>query len=418
MAQFSFSDFCPSFPLKLPSDVDFLHLVQYVGGANSATTDDEDDLDVLEAKYSFLLSSLVSGAVSFSSVSLLASEYRACPHKANVVEVSASRVEEVSKAVYSETFEVFSYSAYELEYGVVALLAPYLSNWHWTLEQLKGFVATVHSLYRGSPYHNWFHACDVVQFMSQALRLSSVKYLFSPVEVASTIVAGLTHDIDHDGVTNKGHMALNSERHRHSSGKATQEIHHLAIAQKLLSIGKLDKFLNNHIITELIEATDMATHNMHSNAFREAVKGLSPPSSTDKNCKTTNFYENEKDRLLLLIMIMKAADLSNTVRRTDTARMWGDRLGNEFHLAYLREKAAHVPDAKLSFHSDPSQGHDKLQLGFFRGVVYPFYTILHSCPLLQDFVQPLLKNASLSVEYFEIAAARDTAPTPTHDSEV
>jgi len=364
----------------------------------------------LEEHHCFALAELLKAPFPLDVLLARASEYRIHPSVLfSSVSIAQDRVDEVVQAVHTDKFDVFAYGPYDLEYGIAELLSPYISHWQWSVDQLRALVASVHSLYRNSPYHNWYHAVDVVQFMSQALKLPQLQYLFSPVEIASTILAGLTHDIDHDGVTNKGHMALNSERHRHSA-KATQEIHHCAIAKKLLSIGRLDRSINNRIITALIEATDMATHTHYCKEFEKVIQAM--PNKT-------NFIESEHDRLLLLIVIMKAADLSNTVRRTETARKWGDLLGNEFHLAYLKEKAAHVPQSKLSFHGDPSQGHDKLQLGFFKGVVFPFYSLLNTCPLLKQFVEPLIKNASSSVAYFEDAAAKDvSSSTPAYEDEV
>jgi hypothetical protein len=372
----------------------------------------------------------------------------------------------VREAAGSHNFDVLKFSALELEHAVVLLLEPYLAYWPWTKEQLNAFVACVHSLYRSSPYHSWFHAVDVMQFMSLVLSVPQVKYLFSPLEIVSTMIAGLVHDIDHDGITNKGHMALCSDRHRHAT-HSTQERHHLAIAQRLFSRGNLDNLINISLITSLIDATDMAHHGRYvkeiqstlvsdnssrigsenssmkqlqqqypgehkqnlllldeaSSSSSSSSSSETDPSSSSKatTADSSISYSSlakESDRHMLLIAIMKASDLSNTVRHPDTARKWGELLGNEFHLAYLREQAAHVPSAQQSFHGDPRPAHDKVQLSFFKNMIVPFYTMLSQCPMLEEFTIPLLANAQLGVQYFEILAAADTTSTPTHDNEI
>lgn len=359
--------------------------------------------EACEVEYRLSLAAMLQGRIKWQHLEVAAASYRRSPPSLTREVVSSAKADLIRDAVNSEQFNVLSFSAAELETAVVELLRPCLPVLHWSGLQLEYFVASVHSLYRNSPYHSWSHAVDVIQFMSRVLDLPHIRQLYSAVDLTTTLLSGLVHDIDHDGVTNRGHSALESERRRFSA-TSTQEKHHLAVARRLFHTARITDLLNQELMTHLIDATDMAFHARWVKEF-ETVARL-PQSSY--------IGLDHSRRLLLLIMVMKSADLSNTVRNIETSRRWGELLGEEFHLAFLREISSHTPADRLSFPGDPQLSHDKLQYSFFIHTILPFYSLLKQSPLLESFISPLTYNALTSVEHFHalLPASTNSPPSP------
>lgn len=355
-------------------------------------------------KYTFSLSDLLSGKCTFTSLSAAAADWQVTPPELKGEMVVESRRSEVERAVASGLFfNVLDFNASEVEYAAFLVLAPYLDIYGWTEGQLRWFVTATRSLYRNAPYHNWSHAVDVLQFASTVLHLPSVFDRFSRIEVATAIITALVHDIDHDGVTNRGHAALKSERASLSS-QSTQEKHHLRIAWLLFERSLVASHLHKGIIDGLIDATDMHFHRKHVELLTQLVQS------------NARFVESESERLELLIIVMKSADLSNTVRLGATARAWGDRLGDEFSLAYQREVQANVPKDRSSFpNGDPTLSHDATQLSFYSHVLVPFYSALRDTPVFSAFYAPFVTNATNGVKHFSTAVQPEKAPQQAPD---
>jgi len=51
-----------------------------------------------------------------------------------------------------------------------------------------------------NPYHNAIHAADVTQAMHCFLQENKMRLNMSPLEVASSLIAAMAHDLDHPGV--------------------------------------------------------------------------------------------------------------------------------------------------------------------------------------------------------------------------
>lgn len=346
----------------------------------------------------------MSGTCTYDHLKEKSESWRSHTPTISVPVLLESRRKEVERAVESGlNFNILDFDASEAEYAAIVVLRPYLDIYGWTETQLRTFVATTHSLYRDSPYHSWFHAVDVLQFAAAVLQIPAVAIRFSRIEIATAIVTALVHDIDHDGVTNKGHMALQSERATFSS-QSTQEKHHLRIAWLLFERSFVADRLHRGIVDQLIDATDMVFHRKHVEILNNLVSS------------EARFIESEAERIELLVIVMKSADLSNTVRLGTTARTWGTLLGDEFSLAFQREQRANVPSERSSFpNGDPTAAHDSTQLAFYTHVIVPFYTALASTPIFNAFYQPFVTNAQNGVSHFAEVVERSKSPNPPLD---
>lgn len=354
--------------------------------------------------YTFSFGDLSSGKCTFEALSQKAAAWRSMPPVLKDYTMLEARRIEVERAVASGLhFNVLDFEAAELEYATFLLLKPYLDIYGWTDSQLRAFVAATRSLYRDAPYHNWSHAVDVLQFACAIIQTPSVFCRFSRIEVATAIITALVHDIDHDGVTNKGHAALKTERASFST-QSTQEKHHLRISWLLFERTFVAERLHKGIVDALIDATDMAFHRKHVELLVQMANSQA------------RFIESETERVELLIIIMKSADLSNTVRLGATARVWGDRLGDEFSLAYQLEVEATVPTERSSFpHGDPTPSHDATQLSFYTHVILPFYSALADTQVFGTVYAPFVTNAKDGISHFSQIVNPSKTPDQPND---
>ena len=142
------------------------------------------------------------------------------------------------------------------------------------------FFVRVRTLYRIVPYHNWFHAADVVQTMFlfiDSLRETSV---FTPLDKYVLLIAASLHDVDHMGVNNSFHLKTDTPMGILTSctgSMSVLEIHHCNIAMEVLKDADTNAF---HCLTDktpyalrsmvnIILATDMARHGDISKKFKE-----------------------------------------------------------------------------------------------------------------------------------------------------
>lgn len=356
------------------------------------------------ANYTFSFGDLSNGTCTFEALREKAAAWRSLPPALKDYKMEESRRIEVERAVASGLlFNVLDFEASELEYATFLVLRTYLDIYGWTDSQLRAFVAACRSLYRDAPYHNWSHAVDVLQFASSIVHAPSVYCRFSRIEVATAIITALVHDIDHDGITNKGHAALKTERVDFST-QSTQEKHHLRISWLLFERTFVAERLHKGLVDSLIDATDMFFHRKHVEILVQLINSQA------------RFIESETERVELLIIIMKSADLSNTVRLGATARVWGDRLGDEFSQAYQREVEATVPTERSSFpNGDPTPSHDATQLSFYTHVILPFYTALADTPTFGTVYAPFVTNAKNGIAHFSQLVNPSKTPAPPHD---
>lgn len=61
-----------------------------------------------------------------------------------------------------------------------------------------------------NPYHNSVHAADVTQAMHCFLQESKLKQYLTPMEAMCSLLAAVSHDLDHPGVNQQFLIATNS----------------------------------------------------------------------------------------------------------------------------------------------------------------------------------------------------------------
>jgi hypothetical protein len=227
--------------------------------------------------------------------------------------------------------------------------------------KLVAYICTLRSLYADIPYHNWTHACDVTQFVFSCINRGRLRLYLQDIELFALLVAAISHDVDHQGLNNAFHVKAKTPIGMLYEDRPVLEMHHLATAIRLLEMpdhnivegidSPEDKSHFFEFFIKIILATDMDKHFAYIKEFEEVSKDF------DKR--------NERHRLLLAQIIIKAGNVANTTRPFDVASDMAHQLTDEFFKqgdverqlglevtgTCDRTKARHLSVAQVSFYS-------------------------------------------------------------------
>ncbi|GLC43173.1 hypothetical protein PLESTB_000855000 [Pleodorina starrii] len=203
---------------------------------------------------------------------------------------------------------------------------------------LRNFLTAVASHYQSIPYHNFNHVCHVLQATYLLSTLTRAVNILSPLERLALLVAALCHDLDHDGHSNSFHVNSGSELARIYNDQSVMENHHCAMTFAIMSrtdcnlLGVLrpeEQRAARKLIISAILCTDMANHFAITQEFQKHSTAYEP--------------DNEADRLLLIKMILHAADIGNAVRPFHVNHAMSKRVHREFEAQSQEEVALGLP---------------------------------------------------------------------------
>ena len=117
-------------------------------------------------------------------------------------------------------------------------------------EILARFVGRVLDNYRDNPYHNAYHAVQVVHSVFLILlHCERVKTSLSSLDVLALLIAAVCHDVDHRGTNNAYHMSLCDELALQYNDTSVNEQHHCRLTFAILEVPGCE-VLQNLSVTE------------------------------------------------------------------------------------------------------------------------------------------------------------------------
>lgn len=265
-------------------------------------------------------------------------------------------------------------------------------------DQLRTYIATIASMYRDNPFHNYEHACHVqmavLKLLQRVVSPTDVDYNGDMASVASTVhqytygitsdpltqfavvFCALIHDVDHTGVTNGQLVKEGAHLATVYKNKSVAEQNSIDLAWDLLMGDEYDA-LRNCIYTNIVEfkrfrqlvvnvvlATDIfdkELSTLRKNRWMKAFSDYSPDESHDD-------YVNRKATIVIEHLI-QASDVSHTMQHWDIYRKWNEKLFCEMYISYHCGR----------HESDPSQGWYQGELWFFDNYVIPLAQKLKEC---------------------------------------
>ncbi|OHT09685.1 3'5'-cyclic nucleotide phosphodiesterase family protein [Tritrichomonas foetus] len=250
-------------------------------------------------------------------------------------------------------------------------------------EDLLRFLVNLRRHYNDVPYHNWFHAVDVTQFVFSVIQTVKMQDYLTKYEIFGLLLSAICHDTDHNGMNNTFHRNAKTIFAHLAPNLPPLEHHHSCITmdlsrQLLSSIEPGRREEVSHFIVHLIMATDMEQHKVFLENFKDIQEG----------------FQKDRDdhRLLLGQIVLKAADLSNTVRDFEEANRMANKLCQETHRQGDEERRRGLKVSPMCDREDKTPlccG----QVGFYKFVARPLMKELHDFfPALADNERQFVDN--------------------------
>ena len=242
---------------------------------------------------------------------------------------------------------------------------------------LYRFFTVVSRKYRFVPFHNFYHAFNVTQTMYFFLRTGLASRVLGPLEIMACLIAAICHDLDHPGLNNDFQRKAQT-RVFHMHKKSILENHHYlqcmaALANPesniLANLTQEDEDQIYIYLRDLILATDLAVHGIILKSLTDRKKVLAKYAKADSAVGM-----NDEDRKLIMVSLMKCADLSNEVRENSLSKLWAKLVMEEFFAQSSLERQLKLP--VTPFMDKEKIIITKEQINFIEKLCLPLYTQL------------------------------------------
>jgi hypothetical protein len=305
-----------------------------------------------------------------------------------------NRIDDWSFDVFELNRESMGRPLYYVVYSIVQRMHLH-EKFSITSEKLSRFLTKVESLYHANPYHNNIHAADVVQTMYWFMRNSTFAQNLSPLEQFASIIAAAIHDISHPGVNNAFEIKTQSRRAVVYSDQSVLEMFHLCSFFELMGSSKEMNLLEDlspqerkafrDQVISMVLMTDMSKHFTFLGQFKAMMKrGFKPDAPEDVT--------------MVLQGLIKASDISNTVKPGPVYHKWVDRVMTEFFLQGDKERELGLPISPFCDRTKTVRS--KCQISFMDFITLPFFTTLAEFePRLQTCCEHLQSNKKFWLEH-------------------
>lgn len=237
--------------------------------------------------------------------------------------------------------------------------------------KFKRFLTVVESGYDNrNPYHNSTHASDVLQTLNFFITKGGLSQYVTDLDILAALTAAVIHDFEHPGLNNAFHINTQSELAIRYNDKSVLENYHCAAAYQLMNeeqnniMSGLTEAQRKEVresIVAMVLATDMAQHFDLLGKFKSklAGNGFDP--------------KDRKDRLLLLQIAIKCADISNPTKPTFICNLWAGKVMEEFYQQGDEERKNGMAISAFMDRTKPAVA--KCQLGFIDFIVGPLFEV-------------------------------------------
>eukprot|EP00899_Mesostigma_viride_P018299 jgi/Mesvir1/26470/Mv16142-RA.1 len=197
-------------------------------------------------------------------------------------------------------------------------------------QKLANFLLQIARGMEPHPYHNAAHIVDVSASFFHILNQSGMGDYLRPIDKLAAMCASLINDYKHPGVNNDFLSRTREELATVYNDHSPLENHHLAEAFHLLYSNGHCNFLDvlseedfmevRRIVIEIVLATDLKHHFVTLDTFKARVSQELPWDP-----------ERDSDRILLLQLAVKVADIGHTAKPLKTHQEWTRRACEEFY---------------------------------------------------------------------------------------
>ena len=302
-------------------------------------------------------------------------------------------VNKLSNDLFSFDFNVFDfYDKYEIlspfTLASQIILNKYDLSKYSNSSIIYNFVKEIKENYtKKAIYHTEKHGLDMLQtlaiYISKTNLISNLD--LNNIDILSLLVAGLCHDVGHEGYNNDYQIKMSTDLSITYNDKSILENFHISLTFKILKKDNCNifNFLSKNEYSyvrkrmiELVLATDMSFHSRIIALMKNRVENNNIKEG--RNCekiinkeKNDNIFNEQQEVLNYLIHI---GDLSHSSKQFDITYKWSYLLSEEFWRQGDEEKEKGFSINFLFERSNTDVPRN--QVGFMKGIIIPSFEIL------------------------------------------
>ena len=302
-------------------------------------------------------------------------------------------VNKLSNDLFSFDFNVFDfYDKYEnlspFTLASQIILNKYDLSKYSNSSIIYNFVKEIKENYtKKAIYHTEKHGLDMLQTL--AIYISKTNLInnldLNNIDILSLLVAGLCHDVGHEGYNNDYQIKMSTDLSITYNDKSILENFHISLTFKILKKDNCNifNFLSKNEYSyvrkrmiELVLSTDMSFHSRIIALMKNRVENNNIKEG--KNCekiinkeKNDNIFNEQQEVLNYLIHI---GDLSHSSKQFDITYKWSYLLSEEFWRQGDEEKEKGFSINFLFERSNTDVPRN--QVGFMKGIIIPSFEIL------------------------------------------
>lgn len=257
-------------------------------------------------------------------------------------------------------------------------------------EAFYKFIYTISSTYNDVPYHNWTHACDVMQYIFYLSTNSHFDQRLTSMELYAMLIAAICHDANHRGFNNVFNVKVETPGlGLLFKDKSLMEMHHIETSIPIMEQNDINlfhsfDFADTKKVYNLFIQTILAADMAHHFELVKKAQGLLDEGKWN--------WDEYDVRVLALQLVLKFADISNVSRPFEIADKWCDILNQEFFRSGDLEKSTGIGLTSPLNDRDTAKK-PKSQIGFYNFICLPLYTaVANIVPELQVNVDSLKSN--------------------------
>ena len=263
--------------------------------------------------------------------------------------------------------------------------------------QLSSFLQELEHKYLKNPYHNSTHGADVMCSTIYLLSASPLIDNITNLELLSSILASLAHDVGHPGKNNRFLVMSQSNVAVIYNDISVLEMMHASIlfeifrepgCNVLSGLSNEKWMIVRKDIIDMILATDMGKHFELLGLFKAKYM------SSDFH----DFY-NQETRADLFRLIIKAADIGHAAKSIELHQKWCELVIQEFYEQGDLEKQLNLP---VSMYCDRETTEiSKSQSGFLKSIVLPLFSTINIVLLSQQIEVSCIKQIQSNQQFWE-----------------
>ncbi|OQS05076.1 cAMP-specific 3',5'-cyclic phosphodiesterase [Thraustotheca clavata] len=274
---------------------------------------------------------------------------------------------------------------------------------------LKNFLLSIDEGYLRNPYHNAFHAADVinsVNYLISSLNNGYIRNLLTEHEFFAALIAAAVHDFRHPGRSNNFIIKARDRLALQYSDKSVLENMHLAesfmLAQENPNCDIWAHMKDKNYremrkaIIEMVLSTDLSMH-------LQLVGSLKALILSDEKHDIAN------DPLIIMkakmrIVVVKCADIGHSAKTVRLHGLWSSMIIEEFFIQGDAERDAATDISP--FMDRWAENSAKNQIGFFEFIVLPFFDTV-SKVVFPDAFRPIQQATKRNYALWKEASRRN-----------